>query len=78
LDEHENECELLLYNDDDNDSDVCDEQDERGPDLEGPQIRTVASSEALASICGYFGFQDTQFTVRVCPTSVAIGSSLLI
>lgn len=30
----------------------------------GPQIRTVASSEAEANMDGYTGFQETQLTVR--------------
>jgi hypothetical protein len=44
----------------------------------GPQILTVPSSEHEASIDGNTGFQLTQFTVRVCPVSVAKGSSRLI
>ena len=75
LDEDGEECELLYNNDDT--IGVWDEQDDWGSDLEGIQILTVASSEALASICGYFGFQETQFTVREWPTSFAIGSSFL-
>ncbi len=31
----------------------------------GPQIRTVPSSDADASMLGSFGFQCTQFTVRL-------------
>lgn len=42
----------------------------------GPHILTVPSSEALAIMDGICGFQLTQFTVRVCPVSSAIGSSL--
>ena len=45
--------------------------------LTGPQILTVRSSEALASISGYRGFQATQFTVRVCPVRTATGISFL-
>lgn len=41
----------------------------------GPQILTVQSSEAEASMEGYTGFQLTQFTVRVCPVRVTMGSS---
>lgn len=42
----------------------------------GPHILTVPSSEALAIMDGTCGFQLTQLTVRVCPVSSAIGSSL--
>lgn len=42
----------------------------------GPHILTVPSSEALAIMAGTCGFQLTQFTVRVCPVSSAMGSSL--
>lgn len=42
----------------------------------GPHILTVPSSEALAIMDGICGFQLTQFTVRVCPVSSAMGSSL--
>lgn len=42
----------------------------------GPHILTVPSSEALAIMAGICGFQLTQFTVRVCPVSSAMGSSL--
>ena len=41
----------------------------------GPHIRTVPSSEALASMLGSFGFQWTQFTVLVWPSNTAIGNS---
>lgn len=44
----------------------------------GPQMRTVQSSDTLAIIWGYFGFQDTQFTVRVWPDKTATGRSFLI
>lgn len=44
----------------------------------GPQIRTVASSDADANIDGYTGFQDTQLTGLVWPTNLANGSSRLI
>merc|ERR1719188_482788 len=44
---------------------------------DGPQIRTVPSSEADASTCGYTGFQVTQLTVLVCPEKTAMGSSFL-
>ena len=44
----------------------------------GPHIRTVVSSDAEANMDGYTGFQETQFTVRVCPTNLAKGSSRLI
>lgn len=47
------------------------------PDRDGPQMRTVASSDTLASICGWRGFQATQFTVRVCPLKTATGFSRL-
>lgn len=39
------------------------------------QIRTVVSSEALASMWWYRGFHETQFTVLVCPFSTEIGCS---
>lgn len=42
----------------------------------GPHILTVPSSEALAIMDGICGFQLTQLTVRVCPVSSAMGSSL--
>lgn len=42
----------------------------------GPHIRTVPSSEALASSPGKTGFQLTQLTVRVWPVNSAMGSSL--
>lgn len=38
--------------------------DESGLSVEGPHSLTVASSEALAISCGYFGFHETQLTVR--------------
>lgn len=44
----------------------------------GPHIRIEQSSETDTKMCGWTGFQATQFTVRVCPCSVAIGSSFLI
>lgn len=44
----------------------------------GAQMRIVASSDADASIDGYTGFHDTQFTVRVWPVSRANGSSRFI
>jgi len=43
----------------------------------GPQIRTVVSSDALAIMSGSRGFQWTQLTVRVCPSSVTSGCSCL-
>lgn len=46
-----------------------------GCNWRGPHMRTVPSSEADANIDGYTGFQLTQFTVRVWPTSLASGSS---
>ena len=43
----------------------------------GPQTRTVPSSDADASMLGNFGFQWTQFTVLLWPSSTAIGISRL-
>lgn len=42
---------------------------------QGPHILTVQSSEALAIIEGLAGFQWTQFTVEVWPSSVHRGVS---
>lgn len=41
----------------------------------GPHIRTVPSSEALASMPASAGFQWTQFTVCLCPSRTATGVS---
>lgn len=45
--------------------------------LAGPHILIVQSSETEANIWWCTGFQETQFTVRVWPVRVAIGSSRL-
>lgn len=45
--------------------------------FEGPQMRTVESSEALAIIWGHLGFHETQLTVLPWPVRVAIGFSFL-
>lgn len=44
-------------------------------DGRGPQILTVPSSDALASMPGTLGFQWTQFTVRLWPSNTVIGIS---
>jgi len=41
----------------------------------GVHILTVASSDTDANMLGNTGFQCTQFTVRLCPSSTATGSS---
>ena len=43
----------------------------------GPQTRTVPSSDADASMLGNLGFQWTQLTVLLWPSSTAIGISRL-
>jgi len=41
----------------------------------GPHIRTVQSSDTLASMLGMARFQDTQLTVLVWPFKTSIGFS---
>ena len=44
----------------------------------GPQILTVLSSDTLAIIEGFVGFQWTQLTVCLCPSNRQMGFSSLI